>query len=251
MFIVWVIRLAAIGVLVGLWQGASAFGWADPSLLPPVEVIAPAIVRLLGDPEFHREVATTSSRVALAFLIGAPLAIALGVAAGESEKVRRYVNPAIYFGISVPQSIFLPLFILLLGIGMTQKVVFGITHVIFIGMLTAMTGVMAIPASIGLLARSLGASRRQTFLKFYLPAMLPHLITGLRIGLVFDIIGVLLAEMYASRDGLGILIFSWSENFKTGEMMAAILLVSCSTIFVNESLRVLEHRLGRWRLTTA
>ena len=71
--------------------------------------------------------------------------------------------------------------------------------------------------------------------------------TGLRLGLVFDIIGVLLAEMYGSRNGVGVLIFKWGEAHQTKELMAGILLVSIVIITLNEMMRIWENRLNRWK----
>jgi NitT/TauT family transport system permease protein len=76
--------------------------------------------------------------------------------------------------------------------------------------------------------------------------MLPLILTGLRLGMIFCIIGVLLAEMYASRHGLGRLIFGWGEAYQVRELLAGILLISVLTIAVNEAMRVAEVRAGRF-----
>lgn len=248
MIAVFSLRIAVIASLLGIWDAFPRFGFVDPQLLPPIGDIVGAMLRQLGDPEFRHQIYITGSRVILAFVVAAPIAIVIGTISGESDRLRRIVNPIAYFGLAVPQSIFLPMFTLLFGIGALQKVAFGITHVLFVATLAALVGMRSIPSGFGRLGRSLGATKAQTFFKFYLPAMSPYICNGLRVGLIFDLTGVLLAEMYSSRDGLGLLIVTWSENFKTKEMLAAICLISACTILLNELLRLLETRLGRWRV---
>jgi NitT/TauT family transport system permease protein len=81
--------------------------------------------------------------------------------------------------------------------------------------------------------------------------MLPLILTGLRLGMIFCIIGVILAEMYASRSGVGRLIFSWGEGYQVPELLAGILLLSVLTIAVNEVMRLAELRVSRFQARVA
>ena len=65
--------------------------------------------------------------------------------------------------------------------------------------------------------------------------------------MIFDIIGILLAEMYASRTGLGVLLLRWGESYAVNKLMAATVLISAATILINELMRIWEARIGRWR----
>jgi NitT/TauT family transport system permease protein len=78
--------------------------------------------------------------------------------------------------------------------------------------------------------------------------MAPQVVTGLRLGVIFDIIGILLAEMYASRTGLGVLLLRWGESYAVDKLMAATVLISVATIVINESMRIWEVHAGRWRV---
>ena len=95
--------------------------------------------------------------------------------------------------------------------------------------------------------RSFGASRLRIYRSIYLPAMAPQVVTGLRLGVIFCIIGILLAEMYASRTGLGVLLLRWGESYAVDKLMAATVLISVATIIINETMRIWEVRVGRWR----
>lgn len=230
-----------------LWETASRAQWVDPADLPPFSLVVDELWRQLGDRRFLDNAWVTLVRVSVAFAIGAPLAVSVGFLLGEKAHFGEIFNPVIHFLLGVPQSIFLPVFILVFGIEFMQKVVFGITHIFFVVVVNTVAAVHAVPKSHVLAARSFGASRTQIYTRIFLPAMLPLVVTGLRLGMIFNILGVLLAEMYASRAGLGLLLFTWGEAYEVRKLMAAILLISLATILVNELMRVWEARLGRWQ----
>jgi len=240
-------QIGFLAAFLALWEGATRIGGIDPLLLPPFSDVAAMLGRLLGDKEFLVGAWDTLVRVGVAYAIGAPLALSIGFLLGERLHLGAIVNPLVHFVLAVPQSVFLPLFILLFGIGFLEKIVFGITHILFVVIVNTVAAVESVPKPLVLAARSFGASPSQIYLRIYLPAMLPLVMTGLRLGMVFNIIGILLAEMYASRTGIGHLIFRWGESYEVREMMAGIVVVSIATIVFNEAMRLWEARVGRWQ----
>jgi NitT/TauT family transport system permease protein len=200
----------------------------------------------MHDPRFTADLGVTAGEVGIAFLIAAPLAVSSGFVLGERIGLAKTFNPIVHFILAVPQSIFLPVFILAFGIGFLQKVLFGITHAYFVILVTSFAAVRSVPRPLVAAARVFGATPVQIYTRIYLPAMLPLVLTGLRIGMVLCIIGVLLAEMYASRSGIGRRIFGWGESAQIPELMAGILLVSLLTIAVNEAMRIPELRVSRF-----
>jgi ABC-type nitrate/sulfonate/bicarbonate transport system permease component len=244
-------QLAFILCVVGAWQYGDAIGLFDPKILPPPSQVAIALKALLQSDAFLADAADTVVRVIAAFLIGAPIALAVGFVMGENLDVGRSLSPLFNLVLSVPQSIFLPIFVLVFGLGFTEKLIFGITHVFFVVAINAMAAVREVPHGQVVLARSFGAGRLRIFRSIYVPAMAPQIMTGLRLGVIFDIIGILLAEMYASRSGLGVLLLRWGESYAVDKLMAATVLISVATILINELMRIFEHRVGRWRQAMA
>lgn len=242
-----ILRIALILVILAFWELAPRLGWIDTQTFPPFSEVVSTLVHLFGQVRFANDALATAGRVLAAFVIAAPLAIILGIFIGESLYLERAVSPYIHLAMAVPQSIFLPIFIFGFGIGFFEKVVYGATHVALVVLVNTIAAVRSVPSGYLLAARSFGATPAQIYWKFYIPAMLPYLMTGLRLGLILDVIGVLVAEMYASQDGLGQLILSWSEAFRMKEMLGAVMLISVCTIVVNETLRACELHLGRWR----
>jgi NitT/TauT family transport system permease protein len=136
------------------------------------------------------------------------------------------------------------------GVGDLQKIVFGFTHAFFIIAVSTVSAVESVPDGYVVAARSFGATRPQTFFRVYVPAMLPILLTGMRIGMILNIVAILFAEMYASSGGLGMLIMQWTDTLQMERAMGAILLVSAATIGMNEVWRGWENRVNRWQISS-
>ncbi len=240
-------QVTFVALLIGAWEFGDWVGALDPNILPPPSEVAVTLRTLLQSSAFMADAFDTSVRVIAAFLIGAPIALATGFVMGESIGVGRSLSPIFNLVLSVPQSIFLPIFVLVFGLGFTEKLIFGVTHVFFVVAINAMAAVREVPHGQVVLARSFGAGKLRIYRSIYLPAMAPQVVTGLRLGVIFDIIGILLAEMYASRSGLGVLLLRWGKSYAVDKLMAATVLISAATILINELMRVWESRVGRWR----
>ena len=244
-----VLQLGFFVALFGLWQIASDHAWVDPAFLPSPATILVHMRRILATADFWREAEDTGIRVLAAFAIGAPCGLLAGFALGSSARMRQALSGLFNLVLAVPQSIFLPIFILLLGLGFTEKLVFGLTHVFFVVAVTTAAAVREVPASHVLAARSFGASQARIYRSIYLPAMAPQIVNGLRLGLIFTVIGILLAEMYGSQTGLGILIFHWGEAYQVPDLLAGTMIISIVTVLANEAMRLWEGRVSRWRAT--
>jgi len=92
-----------------------------------------------------------------------------------------------------------------------------------------------------------GATAAQTAFRVYLPSMLPVLLEALRISMIFNLTGVILAEMYASRDGIGHQIATWGENFQMKQLLAGVVMIAAVAIAFNELVRWVETRCSHWR----
>ena len=148
---------------------------------------------------------------------------------------------------SIPKSIFLPMFILVFGVGFSQKVGFGFFSTIFIVIMSTTTAVESVKVEHLMVARSYGATPAQTALRVYLPSMLPVLLEALRISMIFNLTGVILAEMYASREGIGHQIATWGENFQMKQLLAGVIMIAVIAMTFNELVRSVETRCSHWR----
>jgi ABC-type nitrate/sulfonate/bicarbonate transport system permease component len=194
----------------------------------------------LRDDQFRADLALTLGEIFAAFIIVGPLGFAAGFFLGEHPALHRALSPALHMLLAIPKSIFLPVFIFAFGIGFLQKLIFAVTLAFFIVVLSGIAAARSVPAGLVIAARSFGATRHQIYLQVYLPAMEPLILEGLRMGLIFTITGVLVAEMYGAPHGIGRRIFAWGDTFQMPELFAGVLLIVAITIALNEALRVVE-----------
>ena len=241
------IRLLLLALFLGAWDVLPRSGVINPLLLPPFGDVITTLVQILARPQVHEAILVTSAEVIVAFVIAVPLGAAIGVALAESDYVGQIFKPLMFYVFSVPKSIFLPMFILIMGIGFQQKVAYAAFSTVFIVIMSATAAVESVKADHLLVARSYGATRAQIIGRVYLPSMMPVLLEALRLSMIFNFTGVLIAEMYASRTGIGQLIANWGENFQMPQLFAGVVFLATVAIVFNETIRWLEARCSVWR----
>jgi len=222
-------------------------GLVNAALLPPLSDVLAMLLSMLRRSQVQEAIAVTAGEVALAFVIAMPIGAGIGVLAAESDYFGQIFRPMLFYVFSIPKSIFLPMFILVFGIGFEQKVAYAAFSTVFIVIMSAAAAVESVKADHVLVARSYGATRTQVLTRVYVPSMLPFLLEALRISMIFNFTGVMIAEMYASRSGIGQLIASWGENFQMPQLFAGVVLLAAAAIGFNETVRWLEARCSAWR----
>lgn len=240
-------RLSIVAALLLTWEALPRLGIVDPALLPPFSAVFAGTVAMLGRPAIQADLLISAAEIGSAFVLAIPVGLLLGLALGESRRVARVMDPLVFFLFGLPKSIFLPMFILTMGIGFGQKVAFGVFSAFLLVTMSAAAAVRSVRPEHLLVARSYGATRAQTVFRVYLPGMLPILLEGVRTALIFTVTAIMLAEVYASRAGFGHRLADWGESFDMTPLLSGVLLISIAAIVVNEALRWLEARAGAWR----
>jgi NitT/TauT family transport system permease protein len=241
------VRLALLALVLGAWEVLPRAGVVNPLLLPPLSQVLVMLGDLLGRPTVHEAVAITAAEVIVAFIVAVPLGAAAGILIAESEYAGEIFKPMLFYVFSIPKSIFLPMFILVFGIGFQQKVAYAAFTTAFVVLMSATAAVESVRADHIMVARSYGATPAQILLRVYVPSMLPILLETLRISMIFNFTGVMIAEMYASRTGIGHLIANWGENFQMPQLFAGVIVLAAVAILFNETVRWLEARCSTWR----
>src|SRR5688572_10140040 len=241
------IRLLLLAVVLAAWESLPRNGVINPMLLPPLGDVLMVLVQILGRAQVQEAILVTAAEVIVAFVIAVPLGAAIGVIIAEYDYVGQIFKPLLFYVFSVPKSIFLPMFILIMGIGFQQKVAYAAFSTVFVVIMSATAAVESVKADHVLVARSYGATRIQILTRVYVPSMMPILLETLRISMIFNFTGVMIAEMYASRTGIGHLIASWGENFQMKQLFAGVILLATAAILFNEAVRFLEARYSTWR----
>src|SRR5260370_13867322 len=216
---------AVVGVrLVGGWEALSRGGTLRARLLAGPGKVFDTLVRSLAvlleqaQPTFWGAVA--------GIFLAAALGIALGAAVSYSRTLMQAVYPAVVFFQLIPKVALAPVFLLWFGTGLEANVIFSVFIAFFPVAVATITGLQAAPANYETLCRSLMMSRPQTFFRVKFPFALPHIFAGLRIGVTFAVIGVVLGEFITAQAGLGYIILFSANNFETALLLAAILLLS-------------------------
>jgi NitT/TauT family transport system permease protein len=241
------VRLALLALVLGAWEVLPRVGVVNPLLLPRLSQVLVMLGDLLGRPTVHEAVAITAAEVIVAFIVAVPLGAAAGILIAESEYAGEIFKPMLFYVFSIPKSIFLPMFILVFGIGFQQKVAYAAFTTAFVVLMSATAAVESVRADHIMVARSYGATPAQILLRVYVPSMLPILLETLRISMIFNFTGVMIAEMYASRTGIGHLIANWGENFQMPQLFAGVIVLAAVAILFNETVRWLEARCSTWR----
>jgi ABC-type nitrate/sulfonate/bicarbonate transport system permease component len=244
-------RLAALLAFFALWSLAGGLVQAtrpfNPLFLPAPWVVLGAMLELAAKGQLWPHVGATLQRVAIGFTTGAVLAIALGLLAGQLRAVRNVIEPVVELLRPIPPLAVLPLFIVWVGIGEGSKVGF-ITYATFFPMfVTTVHGVAQIDGRLVRAAQSLGARPRDLFFRVILPAALPEVLTGLRLGVALSFFVIVISEFVGAEQGLGYLINDGRNFFLVPQMLGAAVLLGLLGYAGNGAVRVLERRVLRWQ----
>ena len=242
----------AAGVLglLALWEAMVRLGRLDATLAPAPTTIVEALIRLGRRHEVVTSLGVTAGEVIAAFLVAVPVGLFIGFTLAEVPFLGALLRPLVNFLFGVPKSIFLPIFILVFGVSIPQKIAFGVFTTVFVMIMGGIAAVQSVPRELVTVSRVYGAGRLQIVREIYVPAMAPILLESIRLGMVFNITAVLLCEIYGARDGIGYRIAAWGENLQMPQLYAALTMVAAAAVAVNEGLRLLEARLCSWRQKT-
>jgi NitT/TauT family transport system permease protein len=187
------VRLLLLILVLGMWEVLPRAGLVNAMLLPPLSSVLSTLFELLGKPQVHEAIGITAAEIIVAFLIAVPLGAVIGALAAENEYFGEIFKPMLFYVFSVPKSIFLPMFILIFGIGFQQKVAYAAFSTIFVVIMSAAAAVDSVKSDHVLVARSYGATRWQVLSRVYVPSMMPILLETLRISMIFNFTGVMIA----------------------------------------------------------
>lgn len=208
----------------------------------------PTIVYLLHNlatPRFLSNLTTTALELGYALILSYGIGLAIGVWMGAHRLSGAVGEPILVSLYSLPKITLYPVVLLIFGLGISGKVAFGALHGILPVALLTTGAIRAIPQVYLRSARTMQLSPWQTIAHVLLPAALPEIFTGLRIGFTVTLLGVLLGEMFASKEGLGSMIMNAVQLLQGEEMMMVAIVLFAFAAIANGLLLWIEHRLHR------
>lgn len=245
------LRLGSVLMFLAAWSLVSGvvvfFKLFNPIFLPGPWVVVGKVIELGVKGQLWVHVASTLERVAVGFGVGAVLALSLGLPAGYFRVVGNLIEPIVELLRPIPPLAMLPLFIVWVGIGEGSKIGF-ITYATFFPMfLTTIHAVRQIDPLLLRAAQSLGARRAQLFFRVILPAALPEILTGFRLGVALSFFVIVISEFIGAEHGLGYLINDGRNFFLVPQMLGAAVLLGLLGYAGNGLVRLLERRVLRWQ----
>lgn len=204
------------------------FGSASPIIIAPPSTIALTISRILLGvsrvPHFYGNLSITILEIGAAYALVATLGLFIGFVIGKSRLMGDAYEPILLVLFSIPKVIIYPIIFLLLGTEMMPKVVFGVIVGIFAVIFNTAAGLRQVEESYIKLARAVGYTPLKTFFKVVLPAAAPTILSGLKLGYGYTIIGVIVGELLVVDSGIGFLIDWATYQYFTPELYALIIL---------------------------
>ncbi len=230
------VALVRIATLLGLWvmwEGASASGLLYRGVVPSSFKIIAALASELVSPSFYWNLEYTAMEVVASIAIGCGAGLCVGLALGAYRFAGAAYERYLQYMAPTPKIVFLPVMLMLFGIGSGSKIAMGSLSCFFPMALSVAAGVRLVDPVLLRVGRSFNLSPAQMVRMIYLPALVPPIATGLRIGLGVSIVGCLLAELKMSNRGLGFMIMQYYAQFRTPQMYAVLIVMFALAVLAN------------------
>ncbi len=243
----WAARVALFGGLLALWEIAANQRWIDEFFFSKPSAIGAFLQQFLVTGAWMEPVWATVQEALFAFLLGSAAGIVSGIVLARFPRFRRLISPFLTALNALPRVALAPLFILWFGIGMESKVFLGASLVYFVVLISTEGAINAVDPEYLKVVDSLGAKHSHRLTRVILPSIVPPLFSGLRVGVIYALLGVVTAEMVASRVGLGQQVVYYSSTFRTDGVMAILFVLAIVALIINSVLEIIERRLNAWR----
>ncbi|SDO54527.1 ABC transporter permease [Afipia sp. GAS231] len=239
------IQAAFVAAILVLWHLSISREWVDTIFLASPLDTALAFIPTTISAEPH--LAATFSSFAPSLITGVLAALIVGLLVNTSEYAYKVFMPLLVLGVIIPKVTLLPLFVLWFGIDKATVIVYGALSAFFPMVVNVSAASREVKPAHITLARAMGYSKSQIYLKIILPAMLPVLTSGLFYACNAALMGVFIVELALARFGIGAFVRTLAITFRTPELYAAIILTSLITVIINMLLWSLSRRFSQWR----
>jgi NitT/TauT family transport system permease protein len=237
--------MSLVGGLV-LWELVSRLFVTNPLFLAAPSQIFAALVQLAKSGQLGHDIWVSSVEFFLGYCIAALIGIALGLTMASSDRAKQALQPWVSGLYATPTIALGPLFILWMGIGIWSKVVVVVLLVLFPVAINTEAGLRTTSERLIETLRCFGATRRQIFFKLSLPSAMPFILAGLKLGIGRGLIGVVVAELFGSRAGLGQLISQSADSFNMPNLFVGVVILAVAGIVGIAGFTWLERRLVPW-----
>ena len=241
--------VAAAVVFLAAWKALVVIANYPDWFLPAPEVVAQRFARAWLDGTMWRHASATLVEIGLGFVVGAGLAVGVGYLLARSRLAERLLSPYIVAAQATPVLVLAPLLVFWLGTGLLPKVVICALIVFFPVAVATMVGIRSVDARLLELGQALRATRSQVVRHLELPAALPQILGGMRVGVTLAVIGAIVGEWAGAERGLGVLInLARGSLFDIPLMFATLATIAGIALLLYLVVVLVERALvGAWR----
>ncbi len=245
-------RLAAHAAFVlfflVLWEFSAQSGLLDPTFFGRPSGIRDYLWKgFITEGKLWLELGYTLGGAAISFVLGSVAAVALGLLFTTYPPLHRAAEPYLTLLNAMPRIALAPLFLLWFGLGIGSKIAVGVSLTFFIVLSATVAGIRGVASDHLILSKALGATPSQLFFKVTLPSAVPVIFSGLRLGLIFSLLGVVGAELIAAEHGLGQTLAYLQSTFNMDGVMALLFLLALLGLAVTAIMNRVERALLSWQ----
>lgn len=241
-------QLVALAAFLAIWEAASRLRLIDPLFIgQPTKIFAYLYHTVFVSGQLLTEAGWTLGSTAAAFVIGSLAGLAFGLLFVAYPALERFFDPLFAALNALPRIALAPLFLLWFGLGVTSKIALGISLTFFIVLNSTVAGARSVDTDWLTLCRMLGASKAAVFFKVTLVGAVPTIFSGLRLGLIYALLGVIGGEIIASQHGLGQLLTYLAGTFDTNGVFGVLFFLALLGVALMQAMSSVEKYLLRWR----
>jgi ABC-type nitrate/sulfonate/bicarbonate transport system permease component len=241
----WIIRLASILTVLIVWEIAGRR--VNPLFMSCPSAILRAAIVMTASGELPTALLSSLKTLLAGFVTASVTGIVIGLIIGRYRAIDTATDWLINALYATPLIAIIPLVILWFGLGDAAKLFIVTLLAVFPVLINTAAGVRNIPRSLIDVGSAFAANERQVFLKIIIPAVIPYLMTGLRLGIGRAIIGMVAAEFFTAITGLGALIVKYGNQYDTASMFVPILILMLLGVALTSLLRKFEAMFAPWR----
>jgi NitT/TauT family transport system permease protein len=237
---------ASLLLVIGTWEALVRWLQVPAFILPPPSAIAAQLLTMGGSPLFWTDLAITLHEVLAGYVLAIVLAVVLGVAIAQLPVLELSLMPYIVAFQTIPSVALAPLFLQWFGYGTASKVVMAALIAFFPILVNVIAGLQASGREEVQMLRAFGATRTQTLLKLRVPNALPYVFAGLELGVVFALVGAIVAEFVGAKAGLGNRILQYNEQFNIAGMFGVLMVLAATGMLMHGAVSWLRRHLLFW-----
>jgi ABC-type nitrate/sulfonate/bicarbonate transport system permease component len=223
----------------------------DSTLIPPLSQIGAAWWKLLSSGKLLSNLSMSLTTLVTGFCLAVLIGVVVGLLMGRFRAVEHFLDLYVNALMSAPSTAFVPVLILWFGLGVGSRVAVVFLFAVFVIIINTMTGVKQVDTVLVEMARSFGAREKEIFFMIILPAALPAIMAGLRLGMGRAVKGMVTAEMLLTLTGIGAMIMQYGSSFATDSLFAVIFTVLLIALLTMKAVQWLDRRLTGWKAEIA